>query len=593
MREKVSSLPVFHIAGLKQNISKMSLANSASNSLSNIAGLFSSGRSTPSRSRSKKNRQDSERPFIPVPGTSGVQADLDRIYPAESDFQSALGDPDPDYLAELELDEDSLAQRKYHATNNDPVGSILIRLLGECTDQASKNNKTMSFGVDQLCNLFYNHKLHEKQKLNQKMQQHAASWEEEMIERELNSHTLNQTVEPPTAFSSVPTLESNKQLADVMRLLPAGANKFSGAPGKMSVLEYLFSLNMMQKQCFLSKPEFMQMMLASTTGKPHIYLMRRIQERDDLSNMYHNLLLHYDKRMEPEEARTRLHSYKAPKSANLAEVEVHIQELAGLTTSALPEGTARNTAYNYEQVQALIKCLPPQSSIMVRNLYNQLSTRLKKPAQAGQLSRLLNNYRYTIDQDIKTHGGSGNGEDRRYPHSRFTSGQKAAGKFPRKFSSYSLTQGGAPPVTKPQITRQNNSDGYKGYPSSYNGRNGQASPGQYTRPSANFVRTGPPRTGNFRPRPSGFGNRRDNRDRFTRFSNNKFGSGSGTYCSLCGKKDHRAVDGCKYMVTDGGRVVKVMPTKDTCTACPSHIVPPLSHPVHLCPFRPTGPLHGK
>jgi len=571
----------------------MSLANSASNSLSNIAGLFNSGRSTPSKNKNKKNKNEStnDKPFIPIPGTSGVQQDDYGIYVAESDFQSVLGDPDPDYLAELELDADSLAQRKYHATNNDPVGSILIQLLGECADQASKNNKTMSFGVDQLCNLFYNHKIHEKQRLKQKMLQHAASWEEEMIERELNSHTLNQTVEPPTSFSSVPTLESNKQLADVMRLLPSGGNKFSGAPGKMSVLEYLFSLNMMQKQCFLSKPEFMQMMLASTTGKPHIYLMRRIQERDDLSNMYHNLLLHYDKRMEPEEARVKLHAYKAPKSANLAEVEVHIQELAGLTTSALPEGTARNTAYNYEQVQALIKCLPPQSSVMVRNLYNQLSTRLKKPAQAGQLSRLLNNYRYTIDQDIKAHGGGGIGEDKRYSNPRFSSGQKTTGKFPRKFSSYSISQGGAPPVTKPQFTRQNNTDGYNAYPR-HNGQGGQATPGQYTRPSANYVRTGPPRTGNFRPRQSNFGNRGNSRDRFTRSRN--FGSGKpGDYCSLCGKKDHRAVDGCKYMITDSGRVVKVMPTKDTCTACPSHVVPPLSHPVHLCPFRPTGPLHSK
>jgi len=80
----------------------------------------------------------------------------------------------------------------------------------------------------------------------------------------------------------------------------------------MSVLEYLFSLNLMQKQCNLSKAEFMQMMLASTTGKPHIYLMRRIQEKDDLSNIYHNLLLHYDKRMEPEEARIKLYALRHP-----------------------------------------------------------------------------------------------------------------------------------------------------------------------------------------------------------------------------------------------------------------------------------------
>ena len=63
---------------------------------------------------SKKAKQDSspEKPFIPIPGTSGVQQDeYDGIYPAESDFQSVLGDPDPNYLAELDLDADTLAQR--------------------------------------------------------------------------------------------------------------------------------------------------------------------------------------------------------------------------------------------------------------------------------------------------------------------------------------------------------------------------------------------------------------------------------------------------------------------------------------------------
>ena len=195
-----------------------------------------------------------------------------------------------------------------------------------------------------------------------------------------------------------------KQISDVMRMLPSGGHKFSGAPGKMSVLEYLFSLNLMQKQCNLSKAEFMQMMLASTTGKPHIYLMRRIQEKDDLSNIYHNLLLHYDKRIEPEEARIKLYAYKAPKSATLADVEIRIQELASLATSTLPAGAPRNVAYDYEQVQALIRCLPPQSSMLVRNQYDQFSAERGRPAKAGELSRLLNMYRYTIDQDLKAHG---------------------------------------------------------------------------------------------------------------------------------------------------------------------------------------------
>jgi hypothetical protein len=46
------------------------------------------------------------------------------------------------------------------------------------------------------------------------------------------------------------------------------------------------------------------------------------------------------------------------------------------------------------------------------------------------------------------------------------------------------------------------------------------------------------------------------------------------------------------MVTDAGRQVPVMPTKDTCPDCPSHIQPRLSHPSTLCPYRAAGPWGG-
>jgi len=66
------------------------------------------------------------------------------------------------------------------------------------------------------------------------------------------------------------------------------------------------------------------------------------------------------------------------------------------------------------------------------------------------------------------------------------------------------------------------------------------------------------------------------------------------YCSLCGKNDHKAVDGCPYMVSDSGKVIPIMPCKDTCPLCPSHVRIPLNHPSFVCPFRvPHGPLSNK
>jgi hypothetical protein len=65
------------------------------------------------------------------------------------------------------------------------------------------------------------------------------------------------------------------------------------------------------------------------------------------------------------------------------------------------------------------------------------------------------------------------------------------------------------------------------------------------------------------------------------------------YCSLCGSTTHTAVQGCPYMQGNGGQVIKVGPTQDTCTKCPMSVSPRLHHPEGLCPWRPTGPFASK
>ena len=72
-------------------------------------------------------------------------------------------------------------------------------------------------------------------------------------------------------------------------------------------------------------------------------------------------------------------------------------------------------------------------------------------------------------------------------------------------------------------------------------------------------------------------------------SNNRQGFGQ-NYCSLCGKRDHRASHGCPYMVTDAGARVNIMPTHTLCDACPQFVKPRLNHPSMMCPYRKGGPL---
>jgi hypothetical protein len=60
---------------------------------------------------------------------------------------------------------------------------------------------------------------------------------------------------------------------------------------------------------------------------------------------------------------------------------------------------------------------------------------------------------------------------------------------------------------------------------------------------------------------------------------------------MCGKRGHKAADGCPHMWNDRGEVVKCNPTQATCDVCPKYIKHRLNHPQSLCPFRKGGPLH--
>ena len=578
--------------------------SSRRSSLGNILDAFNlSGRNSPSRVR-RHMSQPNDNIEAPLPGCSR----------------------DPDH-ADLDADSVFNPNIHYEFTRKDPMGSIILSILGELTMLANKSNKTMSADIDDICEKFHNHQISEKQKINRRILQTTADLERSMIEKELNSHSLNQTVEAPMHFSPTPTLQTPRQTADCLKLLPSGSHKFSGAANSLSIVEYLYNLNQVQEQCNLSMDEFLKAMLASTTGAPYTYIMGAVKNNEDPANIYHNLLIRYDKRLQPEEARARLYAYRIPRSATLAEAETHIHELATQATSSLPEGPSRAIACNHEEVQALFRALPPQSATLVRNLYSHLSTRLGESATASDLSRLLNTYRHTIDQDIKMRGG----DSRRpfEPRKFFNRTSNPAAKS-RKYTSYGVTQTGSPAATgirtgqPPASTGQGASNSWQPRPfrrpgqfpgsqfrpyrpnnfrsgtfnagtnnSGRNGisqirRGGLSSRGR--RPSSNF-------TGRTFGNGSGFGNNQGNRDRTGRVEKRtgvSFRGKSRDYCSLCGKQDHKAVDGCPHMVSDSGKVVPIMPCKDTCPVCPSHVRIPLNHPSYVCPFRvPHGPLSNK
>jgi len=562
---------------------------------------------------------------LPVPGRDSPGRLRRNLSMPNSDDNGALPEVGRGPLpADLNADPAFNPSIHYEYTRRDPMGAIFLDLFGEIVTLSGKSNKAMTVDIDDICQRFHNHSIAEKQRVNRRIMQTTAELERSMIEKELNSHALNQVVEAPSTFSAAPTLITPRQTADCHKLLPSGSSKFSGTPGGISIVEYLYNLNRVQEQCNLSLEEFYNAMLASTTGAPYTYIMGAIKNNEDPANIYHNLLLRYDKRLQPEEARIRLHAYKIPKNKTLAEAETHIHELATRATSALPEGPPRAIACNYEEVQALLRALPAQSATLVRNLYSNLSNKLGESATASDLSRLLNTYRHSIDEDIRQHG---QGNNRPFEARRFMKRAISKPVPGKRFTSYNVTQ--QSPATPTDGGRAGKPFGQPRTaapapwrPKPFSGA------GQSSGPRGPLARTDGFRPFNFRPKTGNFGTRTGSRPmngrtggfmnrprsrtpgfggRATGTSNrgrpNNMGRKAGNYrgrpnvrdyCSLCGKNDHKAVDGCPYMVSDSGKVIPIMPCKDTCPLCPSHVRIPLNHPSFVCPFRvPHGPLSNK
>ena len=558
-----------------------SAASSRRSSLGNLLETLNiTGRDSPVRLR--KN------PLEPEILVQNMGLDMEEVLPAHLD-------------AETEFN----PNKHYQFTKKDPMGNILLSIFEELTHLAKKTNKSMNTDIDDICEKFHNHHINQARKIQHKILQTTADWETSRIERELNSCALNQRIEAPSQaeFSQHDTWRTPRDRADTLKLLPTGSNKFSGTNG-MSIVEYLYNLNQVQEQCHLSLKEFYQAMLASTTGAAYIYLMGAVRNGEDPVNIYHNLLIRYDRRLQPEEARQRLYAYKILKSSSLAQAESKIYELAEQTVSAIPEGIPRTVALDYEAIQALFRALPPQSATLARNAYARFSTQLGESMTFAQLSRLLNTYRYSIDNDIKAHGFGGT---RNMPQS--TGGTKYFKRMARptagvrKYTSYNIqsgptSTGGMMGSNPPQAMRNITQGQWKPRPVY---RPAGASGGQNRFNPRPPMRSDGNNLGGWRDQ--GTGNRTSRglggkrMDRGKGANRTKLGQRpqgkSRDYCSLCGKYDHKAVDGCPYMVNDSGRKIPIMPCKDVCPDCPSYIRNRLNHPSFICPFRKNGPLCNK
>lgn len=488
----------------------------------------------------------------------------------------------------------------YKFTESHPLGNILLKIVQDNTKLAEKSKlKSMVTNINELCESFYNGINMERTKVNTQLNNTVTGVEKSMLDRELNSHTINASVPIPHYFSPVPVITSPQKLTEVIKIFPK-SGKFSGnlqRDSNYSVVEFLIALTTAQAQCNLSESEFLDRMLAATTGLAHDLVLDWKTSGDNCSIIYHSLVVNFDTRIPAEDAKNKLTTFVIGKNSTLAKAESQIQQWVGRAATLLPPGDSRIAYKNMEGCTTLIKALPAYSSLQAHNLYQSLTAKLGRACTMQEFFRGLDMYRSLIDKDIKVNGANlmPNFQRRNNnPRNQIVLPHKNALKYSNFLSSFSnsVTQN----ETKvPHFKRSNSNSQNKsqqGGMAKYNDRqNGQRwdqalntqRQTQYT-PGAAYNR-------GQRSKSYGGVSKHNNNYNVNRrsFQNNKFDRNN--QCTLCGQK-HQTTD-CTNMKDNTGKTLTIIPTYGFCSSCPQWVKPRLRHPEVVCPYRVGGPLYRK
>ncbi len=337
--------------------------------------------------------------------------------------------------------------------SNDPLGRMFLRLMKTNQELSKKCKVETNIDIGQMCRDFVLSTEMKERDLDYKLAATENSLERKLLEKELNSSILDHGVNPPSSFSLFPVLTGWEQRKEVQKLFPVN-NKFSGAVAKegqsgVTVSEFLTAMNRGQQHCNLSEAEFTDILLLCTTGRAHQLISEWMEQEESIKDIYHSLIMVYDRRTSPEDAKASLASFKIRKNSNLSKAAGAIQNLAMRSSCTLPAGKSRSDFYNMEAVHTLINALPPASSTQAMNVYQKLSSQLSRACTFTELVKALSIYRATIDSDIKQHGvesdqnqkGKGNQKGQNYGKGKNKSQDKQAAAYAMQASTLSVQSG--------------------------------------------------------------------------------------------------------------------------------------------------------
>lgn len=483
-------------------------------------------------------------------------------------------------IKEREKAEEIDMMRELNHQNHDlGLKEILGKVLLNQNILNRKNNVDFEYNVTDFC-LNFPEELGPvgitQNEFEDSMKEKLATFEEDMMKRELNYGKLGDKIQAPIFSADCKPLKSTDK-QNLHKFVQHGKGKFSGAHDQ-NIAETLEHINFIQSCSKMNKEDFLQFFVKNFTKEAFDNVTAEIKAGTQIGTIYNLLQVMYNRDMNPGEAKEKLKNFKAKKTDTTLTILTKVRKLTNQSFADWLPSEHKNLIVESESIYQFINAFPETSKRFLTDQLNKFKSKRNKSPTLSEFYEINYTYLPTLDRDIKINGASSpfQGKPNRY-HSYAIetnttenntvnfidqeddlSNQFSGMDFPPVYHSNAINRGNT------RINRGSNRG--RGYASNRGNASFQNGRGRYNnnRSTSNFYGNTSP---SYRNRPS-----------TGTYKNAK-------YCSLCSGQTHNASDGCYRMRDNSNKVVPVVPIQMACPVCKSRLGKTLFHPEKFCFLR--------
>ena len=394
---------------------------------------------------------------------------------------------------------------------------------------------------------------------------------------------------PPNDFPTNPSMSYTND-HDYIKIEKAVKHfKLFSGDSSYPIHEYFAQLSDAQHAFKLSEPDFKKVLKKTTTGRPHEQVSQMIESRRTLPEIYRTLGSQYDNRISANDAYQKLLAYRANKDTDLSMIFSDILTLANRAARETPLEN-RQTCIDSTSIEALIRALPAESEITVKEIKSDLSAIHKRLPTFDEVTACINKQRDRIQADIAKNGteqhndvsiNKSNKKGNKSSPNHFQ-GKNKFNHFNRKkvnaIKSAKATTDAPVADVQPQVqyvhlVQSPVALGQIATPAvepTPNPGKKKSSKGRKPKAEVNAIQGGNPSGQHTNQKP---GNKPNT------------GAKKPGRCTHCNGRNHTAADICFAMFTDSGAQTKQPPSNKPCKICMREFNIELLHPETYCPWR--------